>query len=144
MGDRSVISTGCDVRAAGGTIRIGKGSVVSQYCVLVAANHVVKPGEPRIHVRWDESDRRGVDIGDNVWAGAHCTFLPGTVIGDDAVIAAGSVVRGTIPAGELWGGVPACKIRTISDDAKPGLARFASIESLPAAETGAKERKKRG
>ena len=112
LGDRSVISMGCDIRAAGGTIRIGAGSVVSQYNVLVAANHVVRRGEPRIHVRWDE-ERTGVDIGNNVWSGAGCIFLPGSVVGDDAVIAAGSVVRGTVPPGEVWGGVPARKIRSI-------------------------------
>lgn len=112
LGDRSVVSMGCDIRAAGGTIRIGAGSVVSQYNVLVAANHVVRPGEPRLHGRWDEN-RTGVEIGNNVWAGAGCIFLPGSVVGDDAVIAAGSVVRGTVPPGEVWGGLPARKIRSI-------------------------------
>ena len=143
LGDRSVISTGCDIRAAGGTIEIGKGSVVSQYSILVAANHVIRPGEPRIHTRWDESERNGVSIGDNVWAGAHCVFLPGTVVGDDAVIAAGSIVRGTIPAGELWGGVPARKIRTIGEDTQArGLARFASIEAVPEMRAKPKRRSK--
>lgn len=133
LGNRSVIATGCDIRAAGGTIRIGDGSVVSQYNVLIAANHVIRPGEPRIHGRWDESDRRGVDIGSNVWAGARCVFLPGTVVGNDAVIAAGSVVRGTVPPGELWGGVPARRIKTVGDQRdQSGLARFASLESIPA------------
>ena len=37
----------------------------------------------------------------------------GARIGDNAVIAAGSVVRGEVPAGELWGGVPARRIKTI-------------------------------
>lgn len=115
IGDRSVIAMGCDIRAAGGTIRIGADSVVAQYNVLIAANHIMRPGEPRLHVRWDE-DRTGVEIGNNVWSGAGCIFLPGSVVGDDAVIAAGSVVRGAIPPGELWGGVPARKIRTIGTD----------------------------
>ena len=80
--------------------------------MLVAANHMLRPGEARFHVRWDE-ERYGIDIGENVWTGANCVILPGAVIGDHAVIAAGSVVRGTVPPGELWGGVPARKIRTI-------------------------------
>ena len=110
--DRSAVSFGVNIRAAGGTIRIGTGSAVAGNSVLIAANHMVKPGEPRFKVRWDET-RSGIDIGSNVWVGAGCVILPGAVIGDDAVIAAGSVVRGTVPAGELWGGVPARKIRTI-------------------------------
>lgn len=112
MGDRTSLGLGTNIRAAGGTIRIGPGSTVAQYGVLVAANHAVKPGEPRFHVRWDE-DRCGIDIGSNVWVGASCVILPGAVIGDNAVIAAGSVVTGAVPAGELWGGVPARKIKSI-------------------------------
>lgn len=110
--DRAVIGEGTNVRAAGGTIRIGEGSGIAQYNVLVAVNHAMGAGEARIHVRWDEN-RSGIDIGRNVWIGAGCVILPGTVIGDNSVIAAGSVVRGTVPAGELWGGVPARKIKSI-------------------------------
>lgn len=115
VGDRAAIGLGTNVRAAGGTIRIGEGSGIAQYNVLVAANHTVAPGEPRFHVPWDE-DRTGIDIGKNVWIGAGCVILPGTVIGDNAVIAAGSVVRGDVPAEELWGGVPARKIKRIDAD----------------------------
>ena len=115
LGDRSGIGFGTNIRAAGGTIRIGAGSAIAGNCVLIAANHAIKPGEPRIHVRWDE-ERTGIDIGANVWIGAGCVILPGSVIGDDAVIAAGSLVHKTVPAGELWGGWPARKIRTIGTE----------------------------
>lgn len=43
-----------------------------------------------------------VKIGNNVWIGANCTVLRGSVIGDNAVIAAGSVVMGTIPENTLF------------------------------------------
>ena len=101
-----------NIRAAGGTIRIGPGSGLSANCVLIAANHTVQPGELTIRVRWDE-ERCGIDIGSNVWVGANCVILPGSTIGDNSIIAAGSVVRGTVPPGELWGGVPARKIKAI-------------------------------
>ena len=112
LGDRAVLSAGVNVRAAGGVIRIGVQSAVSQYCVIVAANHLIIAGTPRLRSAWDES-RCGVTIGDNVWVGAGCILLPGTIIGDNAVIAAGSVVRGEVPSGELWGGLPARYIRAI-------------------------------
>lgn len=118
LGDRSGIGFGVNVRAAGGTIRIGPGSAVAQNSVLIAANHMVRPGEPRFQVQWEEG-RNGIDIGSNVWVGAGCVILPGTVIGDNAVIGAGSVVRGAVPPGELWAGVPAKRIRTI-ESAEPG------------------------
>ena len=112
LDDGVVISTGVNLRAAGGAIQVGAGSVLSQHCVVVAANHRLEPGVARIHTPWDET-RCGVTIGANVWVGAQCVVLPGARIGDNAVIAAGSVVRGEVPAGELWGGVPARYIRTI-------------------------------
>ena len=52
-----------------------------------------------------------VKIGDNVWVGANVTILKSVSIGDGAVIAAGAVVNKDIPAHELWGGIPAKKIK---------------------------------
>ena len=112
LGDRVIISMGADIRAAGGTIRIGEDSGIGQFNVVVAANHQIRPGEARLRSPWDE-ERCGIEIGRNVWVSAGCILLPGTVIGDDSIIAAGSVVRGTVPPGEIWGGVPARKIKTI-------------------------------
>lgn len=45
-----------------------------------------------------------VSIGENVFIGARTTILPGTNIGDNVIIAAGSVVKGAIPSDEIWGG----------------------------------------
>lgn len=43
-----------------------------------------------------------VEIGNNVWIGANTIILRGTKIGDDAVIAAGSVVKGEVLAGTIF------------------------------------------
>ena len=43
-----------------------------------------------------------VTIGEHVWIGSNSVILRGTVIGDHAVIAAGSVVKGTVPANTLF------------------------------------------
>lgn len=40
-------------------------------------------------------------IGNNVWIGANSIILKGSVIGDNCVIAAGTIVKGNIPAGSL-------------------------------------------
>ncbi|WP_371413939.1 acyltransferase [Moorella sp. Hama-1] len=48
-----------------------------------------------------------VEIGARVLIGANATILPGVRIGDDAIIGAGAVVTGDIPAGVLAAGVPA-------------------------------------
>lgn len=91
-------------------------------------------------------------IGDNVFVGAHCTFLPGTVIGDNCIIGAGSVLRGRFPPFTLIAGNPARPVGTvegywekIKDKTVPAfflkphekraylLNRFASILNVPEA-----------
>lgn len=42
-----------------------------------------------------------VEIGNNVWIGANCVILRGTKIGDNCVVAAGSIVKGEFPANTL-------------------------------------------
>ena len=63
-----------------------------------------------------EGDRLGhrrIRIGSNVTVGVKAVVLSGVTIGDGAIVATGAAVRkGTeIAAGEVWGGVPAKRIR---------------------------------
>ncbi|MDP3981085.1 MAG: acyltransferase [Chlamydiota bacterium] len=55
-----------------------------------------------------------VIIGNNVWIGANSMILPGSVIGDHSVIAAGSIVTGEIPPKSLAAGIPAKLIKTLN------------------------------
>ena len=57
-----------------------------------------------------------VTIGNNVWIGRLCSVLPGISIGDNSVVAAGSVVNKDVPPNTLVGGVPAKTIRTLAID----------------------------
>jgi acetyltransferase-like isoleucine patch superfamily enzyme len=54
-----------------------------------------------------------VHIGNNVWIGTRCIILKGVTIGDNSVIAAGSVVTRDVPGNTLAGGNPARVIRRI-------------------------------
>ena len=45
-------------------------------------------------------------IGRNAWVGINVTILPGVVIGEGAIVAAGSVVTKDVPPHSLVGGVP--------------------------------------
>lgn len=114
LGSGTTISTGVNLRAAGGVIEFGAGSAIGQHSVVVAANHAIKPGVPRFNTPYDEA-RTGVVIGKNVWIGALCVILPGISIGDNAVIAAGSVVTQSVPPNEIWGGVPARKLKDVPE-----------------------------
>ena len=54
-----------------------------------------------------------VRIGNNVFIGMRSILLPGTVIEDNVIIGAGSIVKGKIPSGTIWAGVPAKQIGMI-------------------------------
>jgi len=43
----------------------------------------------------------------NAWIGANATILPGVTIGENAVVAAGSVVSKDVPDNTIVGGIPA-------------------------------------
>lgn len=53
------------------------------------------------------SIKKDVTIGDFVWVGARAIILPGTNIGEGAIIQAGAVVHGEIPPYAIAGGNPA-------------------------------------
>ncbi|MDZ4760270.1 MAG: acyltransferase [Alphaproteobacteria bacterium] len=112
VGDYTVIQSGVGVLAASGEITIGSYTGIGQNSVLVAANHKIAPGKTYLYNPMDET-RTGIHIGDNVWIGANCVLLPGTRIGDNTMVAAGAVVRGDVPANEIWGGVPARKLKNL-------------------------------
>ena len=71
---------------------------------------------------WDSP--RGDDditiVKDDVWIGHNSTIIAGVKIHEGAVVAAGSLVTKDIPPCEIWGGVPAKKIkdRFASEDEK--------------------------
>jgi acetyltransferase-like isoleucine patch superfamily enzyme len=52
-----------------------------------------------------------VKIGDNVWIGMNATILKGVNIGDNSVVAAGSVVTKSVPANVVVAGNPAVVVR---------------------------------
>ena len=53
---------------------------------------------------------RVIELQDNVWLGVNVVVLKGVIIGSGAIVGAGSVVTRSIPAFEIWAGVPARKI----------------------------------
>lgn len=57
-----------------------------------------------------------VTIGNNVWIGGNAVINPGVTIGDDMVVASGSVVTKDIPSHVVAGGNPCRIIRQISQE----------------------------
>ncbi len=57
-----------------------------------------------------------ITIGNNVWIGGNAVILPGVIIGDNAVIGAGSVVTKDIPDNVIAAGNPCRIIRKITEE----------------------------
>lgn len=106
IGDRTYIGAQNNIRAAGGSIQIGRDCLISQQVTIVASNHGISRGERIMVQPWDTT-RTGVTLEDDVWVGANAVILPGVHIGEGAVIAAGSVVTRSVEPYAIVGGVPA-------------------------------------
>jgi acetyltransferase-like isoleucine patch superfamily enzyme len=73
-------------------------------------------------------DKKGkVLICRNARVGAHSVIMPGVTVGEDAVVAACSFVNKDVPAGAIWGGVPA-KPLNLSNNRLPTSA---ILEGVP-------------
>ena len=78
-------------------ITIGDNTVIGPNVCIYDHDHNWKSNDMQREFVEEE-----VRIGNNVWIGANCVILRGTVIEDDSVIAAGSVVKGFIESSSLF------------------------------------------
>jgi acetyltransferase-like isoleucine patch superfamily enzyme len=117
--------------AGGDEIRVGRNVFINQNCtfydlggldiaddVMIGPNvSIITTGHPL-----GPSQRRAVTIGKaivierNVWIATGATIIGGVTIGENSVVAAGSVVTKDVPPNTLVGGNPAQVIRSIGDD----------------------------
>lgn len=101
LGKGSFINSDCKVRCHK-EITIGEGCAISHdFTVMDSDTHELNGSR----------NTNPVHIGNHVWIGTRVTILNGVTVGDDAVIAAGSLVTSDVPAGALVGGVPAKVIK---------------------------------
>lgn len=103
-----------NILAAATSIRIGDNvRFASNVCIFDNPSHPVEPSRRNEPFRLDEA--APVSIGDNVWIGMNCFVMRGVTIGDNSVIAAGSIVTRSIPANCIAAGAPAKVIRSIAE-----------------------------
>ena len=84
---------------------IGKHCQFGKGIMIISDNHNYDKGN-KIPFS-DPCIPKGVIIGDFCWIGARALLLPGTKIGEGAIIQGGSVVHGEIPPYAIAGGNPA-------------------------------------
>lgn len=74
---------------------------IGNYCKF-GNNLVIVDHDHNTTESGEEFPGESIHIGDKVWVGANCVILKGVTIGDEAVIAAGSVVRKDVPAKSIY------------------------------------------
>ena len=100
------IGSRCHLWAGPGTGRIviGNDVLFGPEVMLTAASYDYSQGSPVTEQPMHEGD---IVIGNDVWLATRSIVLPGTTIGDGAIIAAGAVVKGEVPPMAIMAGSPA-------------------------------------
>ena len=117
--------------AGGNEIRVGRNVFINQNCTFydlggldIGDDVMIGPNVSIITTSHpiEPSQRRTVTIGKpivierNVWIAAGATIIGGVTIGENSVVAAGSVVTKDVPPNTVVGGNPARIIRLIGID----------------------------
>lgn len=136
IGDNVIIDGTCNFFFAvryseNPTLRIGDNSGIGHSCAFTVGREISigrncriasnitffdTPGHPNDPVARFEGrpanpeDVRKITIGDNVWIGSQATIFPGVSIGNNSVVAFGSVVMNNVPENVLVAGNPARQI----------------------------------
>lgn len=117
VGERCMINPHC-VLYSGNGIFLGNDVLLAPGVQVVPTNHAFARRDVTIAKQGFLPSKGGVRIGDDVWIGAGSVLLDGVTIGRGAIVAAGSVVRGDIPAYTIWGGVPARQVGVRGEEAE--------------------------
>jgi virginiamycin A acetyltransferase len=105
IGAATTVNSGC-VFYTGNGVHIGRDVAIAANCTFAPVNHEYADRHTPIRRQGFRPSKGGIVVGDDVWIGANCVLLDGTMIGDGCVVAAGCVVRGTLEPYHVYGGNP--------------------------------------
>lgn len=111
IGDRTGVNYGASI-TAGESITIGKDVSVAPYCVITDR-------EPGLG---GAAHTEPVEIGDGCWLATRVVVSPGSRIGANSVITAGTHVRGVVEPDVVYGGAPPRVLRRLGLAASPSDA----------------------
>ncbi|MFP3126376.1 MULTISPECIES: sugar O-acetyltransferase [Bacillaceae] len=89
-------------------VRIGDDCMIGPNVGIYTAGHSIEPKD-----RNKSGYAIPIGIGNSVWIGGNCVILPGITIGDNSIVAGGSVVTKDVPPNTIVAGNPAKPLRTI-------------------------------
>ena len=119
IGENFKMRDGAKIRVrTGGVCQIGRNTSLNCNNIITCREKVIIGNDvylsPNVQIYDHDHDFRteggvkagkyrteSIEIGSNVWIGANSVILKGSRIGDNAVIAAGSIVKGEVPSGTV-------------------------------------------
>ena len=109
IGRNVFVNQNCTFYDLGG-LDIADDVLIGPNVSLITSGHPLEPSRRRA-----STIARPIAIERNVWIGAGATIIGGVRVGENSVVAAGSVVTRNVPANMLVGGNPARVIRSIAE-----------------------------
>ena len=97
---------------------------IGDYCLFAPrvfisdADHAPDPSVPGISLS-PNFNSDPIKIGSGCWLGVNVTVLKGVTIGENSIVAAGSVVTKSFPPNSIIGGVPAKLLKRTSTQKEP-------------------------
>lgn len=124
LGDRVKMSDRVHITAIN-LIEIGNDVLFGSNVYVSDHNHGAYSGQVIVHSSPSEAPAKrvlhssgGVSIGNNVWIGDNVNIVGSVKIGNGAIIASNSVVRGDVSADTIMAGIPARPIKQFSHVSK--------------------------
>ena len=115
IGNNVFLNSGCIITARE-RVQIGDNTIFGPNVVIYDHDHEIRDGK----ILDNGFITAPVTIGANAWIGAGSVILKGARIGDNCVIAAGSVVTGTVEKGHVLVQKRKSEFRAISEPRKDG------------------------
>jgi acetyltransferase-like isoleucine patch superfamily enzyme len=109
IGRNVFINQNCTMYDLGG-LDIGDYVMIGPNVSLITSGHPIEPSR-----RHAFTIAKPIVIERNVWIAAGATIIGGVTVGENSVVAAGSVVTTDVPPNTLVGGNPARVIRSIAE-----------------------------
>jgi acetyltransferase-like isoleucine patch superfamily enzyme len=110
VGARVFMNQNCTIFSLA-SVTIGDDVMIGPNVSLITSEHPVAPSQRRAFLQGSP-----IVIERGVWIAANVTVIGGVTIGENSVVAAGSVVTRDVPANVLVAGNPARVIRSIEGD----------------------------
>lgn len=95
IGRNSYLNSGVVIYSGNG-VTIGEDVLVAANCTLAPVSHEFKVRDKKIVEQGFKLGKGGIVVEDDVWIGANCVILDGTVLRRGCVVGAGSLVRGEL------------------------------------------------